>query len=93
MVPEDLAHFAGHFPGMPILPGVVQVDWSVRLSRTRLPMHGRFSGARNLKFSAIVRPAARLTLTLEVSIDGTRLSFLYSRNSQKCSSGVLVFGA
>jgi len=44
-VPPDLEYFAGHFPGIPILPGVVQIDWSVRLGRARLPVRGAFVAA------------------------------------------------
>jgi 3-hydroxymyristoyl/3-hydroxydecanoyl-(acyl carrier protein) dehydratase len=32
-VPPTLEHFRGHFPGFPILPGVVQLDWAVRFGR------------------------------------------------------------
>lgn len=92
-VPEDLCYFDGHFPGLPILPGVVQVDWSVRLARARLPLEGEFSAARNLKFVSLVTPNTRLTLELEVNADHTQLSFAYACGGRKCSGGTLVFGA
>jgi 3-hydroxymyristoyl/3-hydroxydecanoyl-(acyl carrier protein) dehydratase len=90
-VPPDLEYFAGHFPGMPILPGVVQIDWSVRLGRARLPVRGAFVAAEQLKFLAIVRPAAELTLVLEWSDEKTRMSFGYADRDRKYSSGTLVF--
>lgn len=92
-LPWDLEYFDGHFPGLPILPGVVQIDWSVRFGRARLPLRGKFSAARNLKFMALIRPEARLTLELAESADHTRLSFAYVCGGRKCSSGILVFGA
>ena len=91
-VPPDLDYFAGHFPGMPILPGVVQVDWSIRLARARLPMRGGFVAAEQLKFLSVVTPAALLTLTLELSVEKTRLKFSYTGKDRKYSSGTLVFG-
>ncbi len=30
-VPRDLLYFDGHFPGHPLLPGFVQLDWVMRL--------------------------------------------------------------
>jgi 3-hydroxymyristoyl/3-hydroxydecanoyl-(acyl carrier protein) dehydratase len=89
-VPAQLACFAGHFPGLPILPGVIQVDWSVRLARPRLPLRGEFAGMEQLKFLSIVRPEARLTLALELAAPG-RLGFSYSEGAAKRSSGFVVF--
>lgn len=89
-VPADLACFAGHFPGLPILPGVVQLDWSVKLGRERLALNGEFAGAENLKFLSIVRPGARLTLALELA-EGGRLRFSYFSAERKYSSGTLLF--
>jgi 3-hydroxymyristoyl/3-hydroxydecanoyl-(acyl carrier protein) dehydratase len=91
-VPEDLACFAGHFPGLPILPGVVQLDWSVKLGRERLGLAGEFAAAENLKFLSIVRPGAHLTLALE-RVDAARLRFGYSSHGRKYSSGTLVFAS
>jgi 3-hydroxymyristoyl/3-hydroxydecanoyl-(acyl carrier protein) dehydratase len=91
-VPADLAYFEGHFPGLPILPGVVQIDWSVRFARERLGLRGDFSAAENLKFLSIVRPDARLTLSLRAETDA-RLTFSYFAQDKKYSSGTLVFGS
>jgi 3-hydroxymyristoyl/3-hydroxydecanoyl-(acyl carrier protein) dehydratase len=90
-VPAELAYFEGHFPGLPILPGVVQIHWAARFARERLSFSENFSAAENLKFLSIVRPDARLKLTLSLAQD--RLSFDYSDAKRKYSSGTLVFGA
>ena len=44
-VPATLGHFAAHFPGFPILPGIVQVDWAVRYARL-------VAGSRNFAAAA-----------------------------------------
>jgi 3-hydroxymyristoyl/3-hydroxydecanoyl-(acyl carrier protein) dehydratase len=90
-VPPDLEYFAGHFPGLPILPGVVQIDWSVRLGCARLPVRGAFVAAEQLKFLSVVRPAAQLTLTLELNAGKTKMNFSYAGAGRKYSSGTLVF--
>lgn len=90
-VPAELAHFDGHFPGLPVLPGVVQVDWAVRFARERLALAGDFLRLENLKFLALVRPGSRLQLELRLEPDGGLLAFAYASGARKCSSGRLVF--
>jgi 3-hydroxymyristoyl/3-hydroxydecanoyl-(acyl carrier protein) dehydratase len=90
-VPAGLACFDGHFPGQPILPGVLQVDWSARYARERLGVRGEFSAAENLKFHAAVMPGMRLTLSL--AADGPRVDFELFGEKQKYASGRLVFRA
>jgi len=91
-VPPALAHFAGHFPGFPILPGVVQLDWAVRFAREHLAVRGEFAGMESVKFLSIVRPAARLRLELRHEPERGRLAFAYSAGARKCSSGRILFG-
>jgi 3-hydroxymyristoyl/3-hydroxydecanoyl-(acyl carrier protein) dehydratase len=92
-VPADLEYFAGHFPGAPVLPGVVQLDWCMRLARPRLRLRGRFRAAEQLKFLAPIGPEARVTLALELKASGARLDFRYFSQEKKLSSGTFVFDA
>jgi 3-hydroxymyristoyl/3-hydroxydecanoyl-(acyl carrier protein) dehydratase len=90
-VPPGLEYFTGHFPGLPVLPGVVQIDWAVRLARPRLRLAGGFAAAEQVKFLSVIAPSARLTLALETKSDGSKLVFSYTGGAKKYSSGTLVF--
>jgi len=89
-VPPALEHFKGHFPGFPILPGIVQLDWAVRLGR--LHFHGleESSGVDNFKCQALVFPGAGLTL--ELRREPTSLHFRYYDAQRTYSSGKILFG-
>jgi acyl-coenzyme A synthetase/AMP-(fatty) acid ligase/3-hydroxymyristoyl/3-hydroxydecanoyl-(acyl carrier protein) dehydratase len=92
-VPPTLAHFAGHFPGLPILPGVVQVDWAVCLAADHLPAVREVASIDRLKFMAPVSPGAVLALTLAHDAARRRVQFAYRANGRECASGVIVYGA
>lgn len=92
LISKDLDYFRGHFPGLPILPGVVQVDWAIRFAEEYLGIPtGRFTGMKALKFSAPIQPDLRLTLELRWRPDTHRLEFTYLSQSQKYSSGQMLF--
>ena len=93
-VPVDLAHFSGHFPRTPVLPGVVQIDWAINLARQlieNLPPH--FQGMEVLKFQQLARPGDRLQLTLRFDADRGKLHFSYRNGDAPCSSGRILLGA
>jgi 3-hydroxymyristoyl/3-hydroxydecanoyl-(acyl carrier protein) dehydratase len=85
--------FAGHFPGDPVLPGVVQVDWAVRLAREAFGPLGGFRGLDQAKFLRPARPgeALELRLALDRGADALRLRFQYQGPAGRVSSGTVRF--
>jgi acyl-coenzyme A synthetase/AMP-(fatty) acid ligase/3-hydroxymyristoyl/3-hydroxydecanoyl-(acyl carrier protein) dehydratase len=90
-VPRTLAHFAGHFPGLPILPGVVQLDWAIRLAADHLPAVRAVASIDRLKFMAPVLPGAVLKLTLAHDAARRRVQFAYRMDGRECAAGVIVY--
>lgn len=92
-VPLDLAHFTGHFPHTPVLPGVVQIDWAQHLARTLIAdLPPRFGGMEVLKFQQLVRPGDRLQLTLRFDAARGKLYFAFRNGEAACSSGRILLG-
>lgn len=89
-VPADLDYFPGHFPQAPVLPGVVQVAWALRLAASRLgtPPHCREMEA--LKFQRLLQPGSRVTLALRFDRARSKLHFAYRDGDDTFSSGRLV---
>ena len=92
-VSPKIAHFAGHFAGAALVPGVVQVDWAVHFARQYLPLEGAFSALENLKFLGVMVPDAKLQLSLAWDAQRKRLDFSYANPIRKFSVGRVVFGA
>ncbi|RJX30796.1 MAG: AMP-dependent synthetase [Oxalobacter sp.] len=90
-IPRDLAHFKGHFPELPILPGVVQVDWAVHYGRQYLNIAGHFKAVEHLRFQSIILPETILDLLLEFTPSRNTLDFSMANAQRKFSSGRIVF--
>ena len=89
-VAPTIAYFAGHFPGAALLPGVVQIDWAVRLARRYLAVEGTFSALDNVKFLGVVLPDTHLKLSLAWDGERRRLDFAYSDAQRRYSTGRIV---
>jgi 3-hydroxyacyl-[acyl-carrier-protein] dehydratase len=72
-VREDEWYLAGHFPGNPIMPGVLMVEALAQTGAVAVlsEEHNRgklalFAGIDDVRFKRIVRPGEELTLTCEL---------------------------
>jgi 3-hydroxyacyl-[acyl-carrier-protein] dehydratase len=80
---------AGHFPGTPIVPGVLLLDETLRAveqDAAGVATRWRISTA---KFLSPVRPGEELTLEHEPLVDGS-LRFTVSRDGRLVAHGVLI---
>lgn len=88
---EDLLAFRGHFPDMPILPGVVQLDWVIRFARQSFALSGEFSAIEMLKFQQPIRPGMRVRISLEWLPERSAVAFRLSSGERSLASGRMVF--
>ncbi|GHB94413.1 AMP-binding protein [Thermomonas carbonis] len=86
----ELAAFEGHFPQVSVLPGVVLVDWAVRLGREAFGFVGEIQCMEALKFQQLVRPDTLLTAELDWRPGQLGFRFTSARGAH--ASGRLRFG-
>jgi 3-hydroxymyristoyl/3-hydroxydecanoyl-(acyl carrier protein) dehydratase len=91
-VPCDLPIFRGHFPGRPIVPGVMQIGWAATLSRDHGVAEGPLSGIPAAKFSRIVRPGMQLTARITAGSKSGQVQFRYTCRDAAVATGTLQFG-
>lgn len=88
-VDQTLPQFEGHFPGHPILAGVVQLEWAEMFGRECFGITDAFAGVEALKFQRVITPGQRITLSLSWKSD--KLTFRFSSPMGQHASGRLLF--
>jgi 3-hydroxymyristoyl/3-hydroxydecanoyl-(acyl carrier protein) dehydratase len=92
IVPDDLLCLEGHFPGKPILPGVVQVQWVMHYCNELFGVSGkRFHRLEVLKFQKIILPGENIYLAIRWDNQKNVATFRYIKNDHSLSSGRIVF--
>lgn len=92
MFKKDFHAFNGHFPGNPILPGIIQLA-SVRLLAQRFLGHELIpAGLSNIKFRGMIRPCQTVAVNMsgEISNSGWEVCFEINGSDGSVSSGELL---
>jgi 3-hydroxyacyl-[acyl-carrier-protein] dehydratase len=88
-VPSNHPAFAGHFPHMPILPGVVLLDMALHAIADAHQLDTSHYQINSVKFLSPVQPGETLTFEHNLSNQGM-LSFSISANERKVAIGKIV---
>ncbi len=83
--PHDLAYLEGHFPETPIVPGVAQIDWAIRLAARYLHLELEAGTSFQVKYRRLFLPERPVTLTLRSK--NAYLRFEYADQGEILSSG------
>jgi 3-hydroxymyristoyl/3-hydroxydecanoyl-(acyl carrier protein) dehydratase len=89
-ISPEMNCFQGHFPGNPILPGIVQLHWAIGFSISLLGFSEAPYDIKRLKFKNIVQPPSVLELVLSKA-PTNMVQFQFNSVGQIHSMGCLVF--
>lgn len=89
-ITPTLAWFRGHFPGQPVLPGVVQLHWAAEVAAILFGLQGPPQQVKRLKFSNVIVPPRVVELHLERHGD-REVQFRLEGGGLQNSQGRLVY--
>ena len=90
-IAPDLSWFAGHFPGQPVLPGIIQLHLANVIACALFGLDGPPIHIKRLKFSNIIVPPRVVELVLEQP-GPSDVQFRVHGAGKQNSQGHLVYG-
>ncbi|XQW84902.1 thioester dehydrase [Thalassotalea piscium] len=91
LLQPELDYFKGHFPNMPILAGVVQLDWAIKYTQQHLGFESQLViNVEVLKFQVVLSPNLEVQLHLEKK-STNKVLFKYISAKGIHASGRIVF--
>jgi acyl-CoA synthetase (AMP-forming)/AMP-acid ligase II/3-hydroxymyristoyl/3-hydroxydecanoyl-(acyl carrier protein) dehydratase len=89
-VPTDLAFLEGHFPGRPVVAGVVQIHWVMQAARELVGSGFRVRSLEGVRFRDMLLPDQVFQLELELCADDAALRFRLFAGDGAFASGRVV---
>jgi len=91
LVAADMPFFKGHFPGLPIMPAVAQIEMIRALLQQHTDWNKAIAGGSGLKFTGRIQPNDSLIIRLQRRPSGD-ISFSVENKDTVVSKGVLQLG-
>lgn len=91
VIPTDHRALPGHFPGNPVVPGVVVLDHVIRILETSGVPTARLRRLQHVKFIEPLLPGQTAVITAEVGDAG--LSFRVTRDDRTIVKGAFGSGS
>lgn len=92
-IAADLEFFSGHFPEQPVLPGVTQLDWAIKLGCKHFGYPVNIATLEVLKFQQLMLPDSRVELTISHNPAKAKLMFAYSDGDKRFASGRIALNS
>lgn len=92
-VPDDLHCFRGHFPGFPVVPGVLQLDWAMEIGAVLLDAPPVIREIASFKLISPLQPRVRFRIHValeDTQDDGVALRFSLTGRKEKFSVGRIL---
>jgi len=86
-IAAELEYFKGHFPEQPVLPGVTQLDWAIKLGCQHFGYVCDVAVLEVLKFQQLMLPNTQVNLTISHNAAKAKLMFAYSDGDKRFASG------
>ncbi len=90
IIGADHPSLAGHFPGHPVVPGVVMLGEIMKAIREMAKKHIEFVGMPAAKFLSPLNPGEPLTIRMDEQGEGT-MEFTCTTGARLIASGCLQY--
>ncbi|GIU11360.1 MULTISPECIES: thioester dehydrase [unclassified Shewanella] len=92
-IAADLEFFSGHFPEQPVLPGVTQLDWAIKLGCEHFGYPVNVATLEVLKFQQLMLPNTQVDLSISHNAAKAKLVFAYSEGDKRFASGRIALNS
>lgn len=89
-IPHEHPCFEAHFPGNPIVPGALLLQWIVKLVKENL--EDDVVGVKSMKFISLVKPGDQCEVHFERLPNNSSIKIRCTRGDEIVCNGVLLTG-